>query len=96
MKKWQQMLLIGLIMTAAMTNVFARGHDTTRGHNRANSATNAISQQQAMAIAQRHFRGRVLAINRAGNQYRIKILSDRGSVHAVSIDAQTGAVISTR
>ena len=96
MKGWLQVLLIGLIIIAAMADSLARGHHAAGEQNRVSVSASVISEQQAVAIAQRHFKGRVLAISRANNRYRIKILSDQGAVHTVLVDAQTGAVVSTR
>lgn len=54
-----------------------------------------INEQKAIAIAQQHFKGRILAINHSDNIYRIKILSNQGTVHSILINATNGAVIST-
>ncbi|MXS84521.1 peptidase [Nitrosomonas sp. HPC101] len=97
MNGWQQALLVMLIMIAAMSNTTAGRHNAASEHNKAgHSASGVISEQRAIAIAQRHFKGRVLAINRTDNLYRVKILSDRGIVHTVLINAQNGAVVSTQ
>jgi uncharacterized membrane protein YkoI len=45
-------------------------------------------------IAQQHFKGRVLAITHPDNVYRIKILSEQGTIHIVLINATDGTVIS--
>jgi uncharacterized membrane protein YkoI len=96
MKGWQQALLVVLIMTAAVPNTIASRHNASGGHHNAGDSAGIISEQQAIAIAQQHFRGRVLAISRSGDLYRIKILSDQGAIHSVLINAQSGAVVSTR
>ncbi|WP_090568558.1 PepSY domain-containing protein [Nitrosomonas sp. Nm33] len=54
-----------------------------------------ISQQQAVTIAQQHIPGRLLSVQRASDSYRVKILSSRGTVRIVTIDANSGAVIAT-
>lgn len=54
-----------------------------------------ISQQQAVTIAQHHIPGRLLSVQRAPESYRVKILSSKGTVHIVTIDANSGAVIAT-
>lgn len=51
-----------------------------------------ISQQQAIAIAQQHIEGRVLDIRRSNGIYRIKILSDQGSIHVVQVSAIDGKI----
>lgn len=96
MKGWQQALLVIVIMITALPDSFAARHHASGERNRASNSADSISEQQAIAIAQQHFRGRVLAINRSGNLYRIKILSDQGTVHSVLINAQNGALVSTR
>ncbi|SFU32130.1 Peptidase propeptide and YPEB domain-containing protein [Nitrosomonas eutropha] len=95
MKGWQQALLVMLIMIAALSEAAAGRHNSAGEHNKAGNSASGISEQRAIAIAQQHFRGRVLAINRTDNLYRIKILSDQGMVHTVLINAQNGAVVST-
>ncbi|HNO74370.1 PepSY domain-containing protein [Nitrosomonas mobilis] len=95
MNGWQQALLVVLIMIAAISDTTASRHSTASERSKAGSSANGISEQRAIAIAQQHFRGRVLAINRTDNLYRIKILSDQGIVHTVLINAQNGAVVST-
>lgn len=56
-----------------------------------------ISSQQASDIARQHSPGRVLAVEQVQYQnravYRIKILSDRGEVHILLIDASSGEPI---
>ena len=59
-----------------------------------------LSEREAVAIAQQHANGRVLAINRSNaggrSAYRIKILSGKGDVRIITVDAHSGAVISKR
>ncbi|SDW58425.1 PepSY domain-containing protein [Nitrosomonas communis] len=54
-----------------------------------------ISQQQAVAIAQQHIPGRLLSVQRVPDSYRVKILSNTGTVRIVTINANSGAVIAT-
>ena len=54
-----------------------------------------ISQQRAVTIAQQHFPGRLLSVQRMANSYRVKILSSKGIVHVVTIDANSGEVIAS-
>ncbi|WP_347889069.1 PepSY domain-containing protein [Nitrosomonas europaea] len=96
MSRWQQALLIMSIMVAAMPDTLARRHDAASGHDRAGKPAGGISEQRAIAIAQQHFSGRVLAISQTDRIYRIKILSDQGTVHTILIDALNGAVVSAR
>lgn len=51
-----------------------------------------ISQQKAIAIAQQHIKGRVLDIKRSDQIYRVKILSNQGSVHIVRISVIDGTI----
>ena len=55
----------------------------------------AITSQQASDIARQHVPGRVLAVKQTQHQgqvvYQIKILNERGEVHIVLIDANSGA-----
>ena len=96
MSRWQQGLLIMLIMVAAIPDTTAGRHNAASEHNRAGKPAGGISEQDAIAIAQQHSAGRVLAINQADRVYRIKILSDRGTVHTILIDALNGGVVSAR
>lgn len=61
------------------------------------TALAAISSQQASDIARQHVPGRVLAVKQTQHQgqavYQIKILNNRGEVHIVLIDANSGARI---
>jgi uncharacterized membrane protein YkoI len=51
-----------------------------------------ISIQQAIAIVQRETGGRVLDARDQGQQYRIKVLTPKGEVRIVYVDAATGAM----
>lgn len=55
-----------------------------------------ISEQAAVAIAQRHINGRVLAIRLDNNIYRIKILSNQSTVHIVAVNAINGKIMSSQ
>lgn len=50
------------------------------------------SPDQAVAMAQRQFQGKVLSVQSSGSGYRIKILNNDGQVFSVSVDAATGRV----
>jgi uncharacterized membrane protein YkoI len=58
------------------------------------AAANGISKQQAVNIAQQVHPGRVLAVKRKGEVYRVKTLNDKGEVRIILIDANSGKVIS--
>ena len=63
-----------------------------------NGVTHAetVSKQQAVSIAQQHYPGRVLAVKLEDNVYRVKTLNDNGEVRIISVDAETGKVISEK
>jgi len=54
-----------------------------------------ITQRRAIAIAQDHINGRVLDIKQQGGVYRVKILSEKGSIHIVQINALDGKIIAS-
>lgn len=58
----------------------------------ASNQTNNISEQAAVTIAKQRINGRVLAVSRKNNAYRIKILSDKGTVHIISVNSNDGSV----
>jgi len=92
--KWQQALLVVLCMVAAMPGTTADRHNAASERNKMENPAGGISEQRAIAIAQQRFSGRVLATSRADRLYRIKILSDQGSIHTVLINALDGSVVS--
>lgn len=49
-----------------------------------------VSRDAAAAAAERASGGRVLSVERAGNVWRVKIVTARGEVKIVLIDAATG------
>lgn len=51
------------------------------------SRSAAISQQQAVAIAQRQFPGRVLSVKRKGEAIHVKILNNAGDVRIIKVNA---------
>lgn len=57
----------------------------------------AISEQNAVAIAKQLKPGRILKVQKVesknGFDYRVKILSPKGDVSNITIDAQSGKVI---
>lgn len=75
-------LLLTLILSGYSPGVYA--------------VSDGISQQKAVSIAQQVHPGRVLAVKRKANVYRVKTLSDRGEVRIVLVDATSGKVISGR
>ncbi len=49
-----------------------------------------VSRDDAAATAQRVAGGRVLSVERAGNAWRVKLVTARGEVKVVLIDAASG------
>jgi len=96
MNRWQEILVIVMLMTGPITQAIAgwQTSDTNYYRTGSNPLTD-ITEQKAIAIAQQHFKGRVLAINHADNIYRIKILNNQGIVHTILINATDGSIIST-
>lgn len=52
-----------------------------------------VGRDEAAAVAQRVAAGRVLAVERAGPVWRVKILSAKGEVRVVVVDAASGRVV---
>lgn len=50
------------------------------------------SPDQAVAVVQRQYRGKVLSVQSSGSGYRVKILNNDGQVFSVSVEAATGRV----
>ena len=92
MNRWQEILVIVILMTGPITQAVAGWQSSATNYHRTSS--NPITEQKAIAIAQRQFKGRVLAINHADNIYRVKILNNQGTVHTILINATDGSVIS--
>jgi hypothetical protein len=49
-----------------------------------------VSRDAAAAAAQRVAPGRVLSVERAGSTWRVKIVTERGEVRVILVDAATG------
>ncbi|EGT3626179.1 peptidase M4 [Morganella morganii] len=50
------------------------------------------SPDQAVAMVQRQYQGKVLSVQSSGSGYRVKLLNNDGQVFSVSVDAATGRV----
>ena len=94
MNKWREALLIALIMGTATADAMAGRQNAANEPHKTSDTAGGISEQRAIAIAQQHFKGRVLAINQTDHLYRVKILSEQGTVHMVLINALDGSVVS--
>jgi len=55
-----------------------------------------ISKQQAISAAQQASPGRVLAVKRHNNTYRVKMLSANGEVRIIVVDADSGQLLRKR
>ena len=97
MNRLRVILALVMIVTSSVTQVMAAAQSNATNDARTGSYSTPgiITEQKAIMIAQQHFKGRVLAINQTDHTYRIKILSNQGTVHMVLINALDGTVIST-
>lgn len=59
-------------------------------------AAGSVSKAQAVSIVQRAHPGRVLSVKQSGGIYRVKILSEKGEVRIVRVDAASGKLLSGR
>lgn len=95
MSRLQGILVIVMVMTGSAAQAMAGWHSNASNYYRTSNSSTGITEQKAIAIAQQHFKGRVLAINQSDNAYRIKILSNQGTIHVILINATDGTIIST-
>ncbi len=51
-----------------------------------------ISKQEAANIATQQHPGRVLAVKKKANVYRVKIINDEGKVRIIAIDVNSGKI----
>ncbi len=56
------------------------------------AAPEGISKQEAVSIATQRHPGRVLAVKKKANDYKVKIISDSGKVQVIRIDAKSGKI----
>lgn len=97
MNRLRKILVIVALMTGLITQATAGWQNNASNYYRISSnSQTGITEQKAITIAQQHFNGRVLAINHTDNIYRIKTLSNQGTVHIILINATDGTVISAR
>ncbi|MBY0475589.1 MAG: PepSY domain-containing protein [Nitrosomonas sp.] len=94
-REWKILVILVALIAPSTLTIADWQNNTANYHRTENGTASEITEQKAITIAQQHFKGRVLAINQVGHTYRIKILSDHGTVHTVLINAQDGSVIST-
>ncbi|MCC6922835.1 MAG: PepSY domain-containing protein [Nitrosomonas sp.] len=85
-------LLIALLVTPSVHALPAEEGQNVHSFQAANQR-GGISQRKAIAIAQNYIQGRVLDIRQHNGIYRVKILSEKGSVHIVQVNANDGEII---
>lgn len=96
MNRWREILAVVVVLIGPITQASAGWQNNAANYYRTNGTPSAgITEQKAIAIAQQHFKGRVLAISHSDDVYRIKILSQQGTIHIILINALDGTVIST-
>lgn len=92
-RRWK-IIVIMIIMANVGMQATAGTLNPTNEHSTYSDPTAGITEQKAISIAQQQIKGRVLAINQMDRTYRVKILSDQGTIHTILIDLQDGTVIS--
>lgn len=96
MNKLRDILVIAIVMMGPITQAMADWQNNALNYFRTTSTpSTGITEQKAITIAQQHFKGRVLAISHSDDVYRIKILSNQGTIHIILINAADGTIIST-
>lgn len=95
MNKLRDILVIVMVIMGPITQAMADWQNNALNYYRTNNSSIGITEQKAIVIAQQHFKGRVLAINHFDDVYRIKILSNQGTIHIILINAADGTIIST-
>lgn len=88
-------LFITIIMAGFSSQAFANSKISPSFSHQVSNQQDGISEQAAAAIAQQKINGRVLAIRRIDNFYRIKILSNHSTVHIVVVNAINGKIMSS-
>ncbi len=81
--KW--LLIVVLVLPAG----FAQAQN-------ADNAKPEVSRDRAVTIARSVVDGRVLSVQKRSGVWLVKMLTEQGAVHIVSIDAATAEVLSTR
>lgn len=81
-------LMLSLSCTSQASNMASNKTSNQNG--------SEISKQQAISAAQQANPGRVLAIERHNNTYRVKMLNADGEVRIILIDASSGKLLRKR
>ncbi|ACK48610.1 PepSY domain-containing protein [Shewanella baltica] len=69
-----------------------RQNDRNQGAKNEQRRLAVNSPDQAVAMVQRQYQGKVLSVQSSGSGYRVKLLNNDGQVFSVSVDAATGRV----
>ena len=94
MKIFYRFILFITVMLASFTSqAVADSKHNPSYYYQTSDQQDGISEQAAVAIAQKQINGRVLAIKRVNNIYQIKILSNQSTVHIVAINAINGKIM---
>jgi uncharacterized membrane protein YkoI len=88
-------LFLAIILIAFASRAIADSNRSPSINYQTNDQQGGISEQAAVAVAQKQINGRVLAIRRENNVYRIKILSNQSTVHTVAVNAINGKIMSS-
>ena len=96
MKKFYRLFLLTVVLaTCFISPVATAGQNNVLSHYHL-ASNQQISEQAAVTIAKKHINGRVLAVSLTDSTYRIKILSDKGIVHIVSVNSANGSISTAR
>lgn len=85
--------LIASLLATSSVHALSAGEGQSAHSFQAVNQRGGISQRKAIAIAQNYIQGRVLDIRQHNGIYRVKILSEKGSVHIVQVNAHDGEII---
>lgn len=93
---YQILLFVAITLSCFASRTIADSRPNPSTDHQPSSQQSAISEQAAVAIAQKQIDGRVLAIRLENNVYRIKILSNQSTVHIVAVNATNGKIMSSQ
>jgi uncharacterized membrane protein YkoI len=93
--RWVLVGVLLAVLSSAPVTVHAR-HDASpvapQSYAPATAQRQRVSLEQAVQTVARATGGRILDAKAVGNEYRIKVLTKRGEVRVVYVDADTGAM----
>ncbi len=96
MKKHYRLFLLTVVLaTCFISPVATAGQNNVLSHYLL-ASNQQISEQSAVTIAKKHIKGRVLTVTHKDGTYRVKILSDKGIVHIVSVNSTDGSISTAR